>query len=50
MSVGDPCGKRFDLAKFADGCDAAEIESGLAGQLLDAGWKISGQWLVISGQ
>ena len=46
----DPGGERFEFAEFADGGDAAEIESGLASEVLDAGWKSSGQWLVGSGQ
>jgi hypothetical protein len=46
----NPFGKNFEFAKFADGGDAAEIKSGLAGEVLDAGWEVSGQWLVVSGQ
>jgi hypothetical protein len=40
---GDPGRKRFQLATVADRGDAAQIEPGVARELLDAGWKISGQ-------
>ena len=39
MSGGDPRGKRFDFLELADGGDPAEVESGLAGEVFDAGWK-----------
>jgi hypothetical protein len=47
---GDPGGKRFQFAKVVDGGDTAQVEPGVTGELLDAGWKISGQWSVVSGQ
>jgi hypothetical protein len=43
VAVGDPFGKALEFPEVADGGDAAEVESGLAGEVLDAGWKISGQ-------
>jgi len=39
MSGGDPRGKRFDFLELADGGDPAQVESGLAGEVFDAGWK-----------
>jgi len=50
VAVGDPGGKNLQLAEFADGSDAAEVESSLAGELLNARLKISDQWSVGSGQ
>jgi hypothetical protein len=47
---GNPGGKRFQFAMFVDGRDTAQVEPGVASELLDAGWKISGQWSVVSGQ
>lgn len=46
----DPRGKSLKFAEFADRSNAAEVESSVAGELLDAGWKSSRQWLVIGGQ
>jgi len=50
MSGGDPLGERFNFPELADGGDPAKVESGLAGEVLDTGWKIRGQWLVVAGQ
>jgi hypothetical protein len=37
LAVGDPLGKDAQFGEVADWCNAAEIESGVAGALLDAG-------------
>ena len=50
MAGCNPLGEGFEFAEFANGGDAAEVESCLAGEVLDAGWEVSGQWLVFSGQ
>jgi hypothetical protein len=47
---GDPGGKSFQLATVVDGRNAAQVKPGVASELLDAGWKIGGQWPVVSGQ
>jgi hypothetical protein len=46
----NPGRKRFQFATVVDGRDTAQVEPGVASELLDAGWKISGQsrWLVVS--
>src|SRR5258706_3310057 len=36
----NPCGERFDFAELSDGSDPAHVESSLAGELFDAGWKV----------
>jgi len=45
----NPGGKRFQFATVVDGRDTAQVEPGVASELLDAGWKISGQWSVVGG-
>jgi len=47
---GAPGGESFQLATVVDGRNAAQVKPGVASELLDAGWKIGGQWLVVSGQ
>src|SRR5229473_2022171 len=36
----NPCGERFDFAELPDGSDPAQVESSLAGELFDTGWKV----------
>src|SRR5580698_1734760 len=48
FSIGDPGGKDVEFAEVADGSNSAEIESGIAGALFDAGWKVG--WQVGSGR
>ena len=43
LSVGNPRGKDAQLDEVADRRNAAEIESGVARALLDAGWKVGKQ-------
>jgi hypothetical protein len=43
LSIGNPGGKDLQLGEVADWRNAAEIESGVASALLDAGWKIGEQ-------
>src|ERR1700674_5721105 len=50
LSIGDPGGKDLQLGEIPDRRNAAEIESGVARALLDAGWKVgkqvgSGSWM-----
>ena len=41
MMLGrNPCRERFDFAELPDGSDSAQVESSLAGELFDAGWKV----------
>jgi hypothetical protein len=52
VAGGDPAGKSFQLATVVDGRNAAQVKPGVASELLDAGWKIGGQWrrLVVRSQ
>src|SRR6266853_6889462 len=43
LSIRDPSGKDLQLGEVADWRNAAEIESGVARALLDAGWKVGEQ-------
>src|ERR1700693_2311317 len=43
LSIGDPGGKDLQLGEVADRRNAAEIESGVARALLDAGWEVGGE-------
>ena len=50
LVIRDPLGKDLQLAEVADRRNAAEIESGVARALLDAGWKVGQQWAMTRGE